>query len=81
MIRTIILSIVACFLFAVNASATEATVSLEKSFLVAAHHMDSKSSDSSSEDKSDDNSSDDGSSDDGSSDDGSSDDKSGDSKS
>ncbi len=70
MIRTTVFSILALFMFAANASAT--TVNLEKSFMVAEHHMDSHSSDS----KSDDKSKDDSSSDDKSHDDKSDDDKS-----
>ncbi len=73
MLRTTILSIVACLALSTHAFAANTTVNLEQSFMVAGHH-DDKSSDSKSKD--------DSSSDDSKSgDDNSSDDKSHDSKS
>ncbi len=77
MIRTSVLAVLACLALSSNAFAANTSTNLEKSFLVAEHHMDSHSSDS----KSDDKSKDDSSSDDKSHDDKSDDDKSHDSHS
>ncbi|MDX8380508.1 MAG: hypothetical protein R8M14_00170 [Ghiorsea sp.] len=53
MLRTTVLSILACLALSANAFAADTSVNLEKSILVAAHHEDSKSSeDSKSEDSS-----------------------------
>jgi len=74
MLRTTVFSILACLALSANAFAAESSVNLNQSILVAAHHMDSKSSD---QDASNDSSSEDESGSDSSS----KDDKSHDSKS